>query len=456
MQHTVNQLPVDPGPAAWDAILSPAVKRDSLQTDIDCDWLVIGGGFAGLSAARRLTELHPQHAIVVLEATQVATGASGRNSGFMIDVPHELTASGYTRDTQDSNAHNAGLEHTRREVRLNRAAIDYACKARDEFDMPDEAIRLSGKINGAMSARGQRHNDSYVRNLNALGEVWQRLNAEDMHAVTGTNAYIDGLQTPGTAMLQPALYTRLLAKGIEGCGVRIFEQTPATSIEQQGDEWIVQTPKGRVRASRLFITVNGHLQSFGFYTQHLAHVFTYGSMTRALSSDEVATLAGESNWALTPADALGTTVRRVSGIGGDRLIIRNRASYDPTMKITEERLSSISQTHDQSFANRFPMLSGVEMEYRWGGRLCMARNGGTVFGEIAPGVYSACCQNGLGTARGTIGGKLVAELASGHESSLLDDIQREPKPNRLPPGLFARIGATLQIRWGEHRAGREL
>ncbi len=455
MQHTVSQLPVDPGPAAWDAILPPATKRNSLAGNIDCDWLVIGAGFAGLSAARRLTELHPQQTIVVLEATQVATGASGRNSGFMIDVPHELTASGYTRDT-GTGADNSKLDNTRREIRLNRAAIDYAIKARDEFAMPEEAIRLSGKINGALSERGQTHNDTYVRNLDELNEPWKRLDGNAMHAVTGSSAYIDGLQTPGTAMLQPALYTRLLAEGIENRGVRLFEFSPVISIGQQGDEWRVSTPDGSVRASRLFVTVNGHLQSFGFYTRHLAHVFTYGSMTRALTPHEIAALGGESHWALTPADALGTTVRRVSGVGGDRLIIRNRASYDPSMTINEARLKDVSATHDRSFSVRFPMLDDVQMEYRWGGRLCMARNGGTVFGEIAPGVYSACCQNGLGTARGTIGGKLVAELASGHESTLLDAMQREPKPDRLPPKVLAKIGATLQIRWGEHRAGREL
>ena len=451
MSATIAQLPQDPGPAAWDAILPAAIQRPELTEQRTADWLIVGAGFAGLSAARRLSELHPQSRIVVLEATRIAQGASGRNSGFMIDVPHDLTSSNYAADESDQR-----LQHTHREIRLNRAAIDYALAAREEFAMPDEAIRLSGKINGAMSARGQHHNDLYAEHLNHLGEASERLDAQAMFDVTGTRCYCDGLFSPGSAMLQPALYTRSLAAGIEANGVACFENSPATAFVEQGNEWCVSTPRGSITAPRVILTVNGHLQSFGFFKRHLVHVFTYGSMTRALTPDEVKRLGGHSNWALTPADALGTTVRRVFGIGGDRIVVRNRATYDPSMQVSEKRIAQVAQTHDESFRQRFPMLGDVDMEYRWGGRLCLARNGGTVFGEIADGIFSACCQNGLGTARGTIGGKLVAELASDQTSDLLRDQQALELPNKLPPGPIAALGATAQLRWGEFRAGREL
>ncbi|MCA9772984.1 MAG: FAD-dependent oxidoreductase, partial [Myxococcales bacterium] len=49
---------------------------------------IIGAGFAGLAAARRLAQLRPQDTVVILEARAVAEGPAGRNSGFMIDLPH--------------------------------------------------------------------------------------------------------------------------------------------------------------------------------------------------------------------------------------------------------------------------------------------------------------------------------------------------------------------------------
>ena len=61
----------------------------------NADFLVIGAGFAGLSAARRLNQLQPDAKIVVLEACEVGEGPAGRNSGFMIDLPHDLSSDDY-------------------------------------------------------------------------------------------------------------------------------------------------------------------------------------------------------------------------------------------------------------------------------------------------------------------------------------------------------------------------
>lgn len=104
-------------------------------------------------------------------------------------------------------------------------------------------------------------------------------------------------------------------------------------------------------------------------------------------------------------------MRRISGIGGDRLIIRNRFMFDPTPEITKKRIAKVARDHDRAFAQRFPNLSEAAMEYRWGGRLCLSRYNVQVIGELDDGLFSACCQNGLGTAKGTLAGGLAADLA---------------------------------------------
>ena len=77
--YKTRQLPRDPGPAAWDSILPEAPIYPQLDEDITCDWLVIGAGFAGLSAARRLTQLRGGDRVVVIDATRIAQGPAGRN-----------------------------------------------------------------------------------------------------------------------------------------------------------------------------------------------------------------------------------------------------------------------------------------------------------------------------------------------------------------------------------------
>lgn len=390
--------------------------------------------------------MHPTDRIVVLDACRIAEGPSGRNSGFMIDVPHDLSSDDYGGNSESDH----------RQIRLNRAAIEYAMLAKAQWQMSDEAIVASGKINGAMTARGVAHNDAYARHLQHLNQPFERLDAHAMQEVTGTRCYIEGLYSPGTVMLQPALYTRILADGIESSRLRIYENSPVTSLENQSGNRVARTPKGSVSAPRVILTVNGHLQSFGYYQRHLVHVFTYGSMTRALTKNEIKTLDGRRNWALTPADPLGTTVRRISGTGGDRIIIRNRATFDPALSVSGKRVDRVGKNHDKSFARRFPMLSGVDMEFRWGGRLCLSLNSVSVFGELDKNLFAACCQNGLGTAKGTVAGKLIAELASGENSALLDDQLADTGPAKLPPALIAKIGASVRLKWGEYRAGDEL
>src|SRR3546814_4962069 len=94
--HVVGRLPVDTGVSGWEAIKPRQFPVRTLDSDILADWLVVGAGFGGLSAARRVRELRPHDSLVVLDAPEVATGAPGRNSGFMIDVPLNISSANYS------------------------------------------------------------------------------------------------------------------------------------------------------------------------------------------------------------------------------------------------------------------------------------------------------------------------------------------------------------------------
>jgi len=257
-------------------------------------------------------------------------------------------------------------------------------------------------------------------------------------------------------MLQPALYIHHLAKSVSDRGVQIYENSPVVELVRSGSDWNVKATKGSLTAGKVILATNSHVESFGHFKKRLMHIYLYASMTAALSPSELKALGGYKKWAFTPADPMGTTVRKISGTGGDRIIIRNRFTWSPDKTVSEAKLSAIGKIHDRSFANRFPQLPTTAMDYRWGGLLCLSLNTVPAFGKLESDLYSACCQNGLGTAMGTLSGKLIAELICDQQSESLRAMLSYDQPKRLPPEPFSSLGANAYMRWGEYKAGREL
>ncbi|WP_299842760.1 FAD-binding oxidoreductase [uncultured Paracoccus sp.] len=445
--HRASRTPVFNGPAGWNAILPPAAPRARLEGQTGCDIAILGGGFAGLSAARRLHQIDPTLRIVILDAARIAEGGTGRNSGFMIDLPHELTSSDYA---------GSGDSHDRRLTRLNRHAIDFAEGAVQDYAIPEGYFRRMGKINGAASDAGIASNRSYAAHLGQLGEAHEVLDAQAMREVTGTSYYHGGLYTPGTTMLQPAGYVRGFAAGLEAGGVRIFENSPVLRLESNAGGWLLATEHGAVQASRAIMANNGHLESFGFKRGRLMHIMLNACMTEELSPEDIRALGGEECWGVTPADPMGCTVRRISPAqGGNRIIIRQGGYYRPEMQTSAADLARVTRAMRQKFDARFPMLKHVGFAQSWSGHLCLSKNAVSVMRELEPGLYAACVQNGLGTARGTLTGIGAAELACGQQSAITEFFTAEDEPSRLPPHPFDTIGANAYLRWKEWQSRLE-
>lgn len=442
--HLVSRTPVHNGSAAWSEILGPAPVRAVLRGDVDCDVAIVGAGFAGLSAARRLRQIAPDAKVVVVEAGRVAEGGAGRNSGFMIDLPHELTSYDYS---------GGGEGRDRLLTRLNRHAIDWAGEAVKDYGLPEGYFRRAGKINGAASDAGLATNKSYAAHLVALKEPYELLDAAAMRAITGSSYYQGGLFTSGTAMLQPAGYIRGLADGLARDGVTIFENSPVLRFESAGNGWFLNVATGKLRAPKVILANNGHLESFGFRRGQLMHIMLNACMTEELTDEQLRQMGGEECWGITPSDPMGTTMRRIGRAqGGNRIVIRQGGYYRPGMQTSVADLARLERRMRGKFVARFPQMSEVRFQYSWSGHLCLTKNGVSVMRELEPNLFSACVCNGLGTARGTLLGIATAELACGRTSDITTFFLAENEPAKLPPHPFDTIGANAYMRWKEWRA----
>lgn len=446
-RHVIDRLPVDTGTSGWEAISQRKTPVCRAEGDVTADWLIIGGGFAGLSAARRLSQLRPGEKIVVVDAREIATGPAGRNSGFMIDVPHSLSTGEYSV---------ADGEATATEIMRNRMAIAFAREAAEEYGMSARTFNPSGKINASSSERGVKLNANYARSLAGIGEQHRLLDAADMKALTGSDYYYDGLYTPGAVLIQPAQYIRDLAAGLAD-KITLYEHTPVLELNRSGGVWHARTPNGVISAPKVILGVNGHIADFGFFRGRLMHIFTYASMTKGFSPTSAeGAQTGADHWALLPADPMGATIRKITTDGGEsRIVIRTRFTYDPSIKVSAARVAGIAAEQRKSFEARYPGLKHLPFDNSWAGRLCLSVNGVPAFGEVEEGLYSACCENGLGTVKSTLAGKMAAELATDNLSDPLTQFCHQPLPKRLPPNPFAWLGINSVIRLQEFRAGRE-
>ena len=71
---------------SWVKDLIPRTNIKTLQSNEDSEWLVIGAGYTGLSAARKLGQLYPNQKIIIVDAQLAGEGASSRNSGYLVDT----------------------------------------------------------------------------------------------------------------------------------------------------------------------------------------------------------------------------------------------------------------------------------------------------------------------------------------------------------------------------------
>ncbi|CDX52896.1 FAD dependent oxidoreductase [Mesorhizobium plurifarium] len=437
-----RRLPHHGAQSGWMALLPPRTTRPALDDTVTTDVVIIGAGFAGLAAAVRLADLDPKLSVVVIDADIVGNGASGRNSGFLIDLPHDIASGNFGVDAAAKN---------RDEILVARTAIQHYARLAQENAWDQDIFDPSGKYAIAMTEAGTEHLKAYANQLKSMGEANRLLGAAETEELTGTRSFKSGLFTPGAVMVQPAAMVRAIADSLRH-PVSLFERTPALSIETTSSGCVVKTPKGTINAGRVILATNGHAESFGFGNGKLLHVFTYASLTEPFAPS---LLGGSRKWGATPAAPMGTTIRRINGPDGDRLLIRSRYTYNPNIEAGAGTMKRAGALHDRKFADRFPNHRHLKMQYRWGGAMALTWNSVPLFGQLEDGIFAACACNGIGGTKSTSAGIAAAELLIGHQSRLGDIFRAFDKPQPLPLSPLIGVGARLNLAYREWQAGRE-
>ena len=412
-------------------MLPPRQPNPSATGTIKTKYAIVGAGFTGLAAARRLSELDPGAEIVVLEATTVGEGSSARNSGFV--SPSDM-------------AGGLGKDEIERNLAFNRSSaegFDWLRELITRFGI-DCDLHRSGRIKGAATPDGEKRVRATRDIAHALRIPHALLDREQMKARIGTTYYRCGLATEEGYPVQPAALIRGLADAMPA-NVRLFEQSPVVKLEK-GAKWQLDTGDARITADTVIIAANASIKDFGYLRDRLVTIYTYAAITKKLPPAEGDAFGSMTSWGLLSAHRLGTTVRRV---GPDRLMVRSLYSYERGMSFELVQSELLAR-----FRRRYPELSHTDFDHCWGGVTALTTNGSPSWGRVDDNLYASAGCNGAGVVKGTFLGKKLAEQII--QGNVEDEVRRSyGSANWIAPEPFRSIGFHAIASLERRKAGLE-
>lgn len=437
--NKIHTLPQEDRTNGWSAILPSRVPQPELRGENHFDWLVVGAGYAGLAAARQLAEHHPDESIALVDAGEVGENASGRNSGFAIDLPHS------------AGGHAQTVARAKREIRMGRQAQDRLRQIVQTYHI-DCDWQDCGRYHVAVGERARRTVLApYAHALRQWEEPHEILDRQALAERLGTDYYGWAIYTPGTALVNPAALSRGLADTLPG-NVRLFERSPVIEHDLHGAKPSVKTPAGRIVAARAVLTVNAFSAQFGVYRNRQLPIVLFASLTEPLDARKRALLGAEFVWGATPANGVvGPTIRLTPD---GRLLLRHGFEYSPDLRCDDATRDRARKRHLDMLMRRFPQLGKLNIGHFWMGWLSISRNHAPLFGRVSEHLWALACCNGVGIVRHTAAGLAIADLASGVDSEILRAYHAQERAAWLPPRPVLDAGVRLNMAW-QKVAGRE-
>ncbi|MFT6773105.1 MAG: glycine/D-amino acid oxidase-like deaminating enzyme [Paracoccaceae bacterium] len=381
-----------PEPTLWRDTAAEALTTPPLTGDVFADLVVIGGGFAGCSAA--LTAAQAGASVRVLEARTLAHGGSGRNVGLVnagLWMPPE--------DVELALGEAAG-------ARLNAALAGGPALVFDLIErhaIACEPVR-AGTLHCAHAPSGlgdlqRRHAQGVAR-----GAPLTLLSAAEAKARTGARGLYGALHDARAGTIQPHAYCLGLARAAIAAGAVVHERSPATHIARDGDGWRVTTPGGTVRAGALLVLTNAyHMGADGVAAPQAIPVHYFQLATAPLPPAlRAAVLPGaEGCW----DTAQVMTSWRTDAAG--RLILGAIGALDALAGPVHRAWAA------RKLARLYPALAGQGFAHAWHGRIAMTPDHAPKVLTLGPAGYAAFGWSGRGIAPGTVFGAALARAALG-------------------------------------------
>jgi glycine/D-amino acid oxidase-like deaminating enzyme len=425
---------------SWINQLSKRSNIQSVLKDEDCDWLIVGAGYTGLSAARKLSELHPQKKIILVDAQLAGEGASGRNSGYLVDTT-----------LNDGFTSNKELSNYKKKTDIYKLGIETLKKFIKHYQV-DCDWNNSGKYFASSKYEDKIILLNFSKTLSKLGFEHNLLSKDELTKRLGTSFYSTGLYTIGGVLLHPGKLVRAMVNALPN-NVILYENSTLKKWENKKNVIYCKFENATITTRKIIFCTNGFLKSLGIKTNYNFPLTLTASMTRPLNENEFKSIKEPKEWGVLPVKPMGATVRMTKD---KRILIRNTAEVYNPFKMPNIELKKRSINQKIGIKKRFPSLPDDIIESSWSGIVSRTRNSSQIFEKINNNIYVAGCYNGSGIGVGTLFGEQIAIKASGESSFEINTINSRQEPTWLPPQPFLNVGVKLRLIYERLKANTEI
>ncbi len=425
---------------SWVNDLSPRSNIKTLNSDLNCEWLIIGAGFTGLSAARKLGHLYPNQKILLVDAQLAGEGASSRNSGYLVDTT-----------LNDGFTSNKELEKYKKKADVYKLGIEAVKKFIKEYQV-DCDWNECGKYFASSKLEDKKTLENFSQTLSKLGFKHNLLFNKELSKRLGTNFYNIALHTEGGILLHPGKLVRAMVDTLPE-NVKLFENTLLLNWKKINGLIDCNFKTGTIKTKKIIFATNGFLKSLGIKTNYNFPITLTASMTRSLTDQEFKSIGEPKEWGVLPIRPMGATIRMTKD---RRILIRNTAEVYNPFQMSNLELNKRVLKQKKGIKKRFPQLPDDVIQTSWSGIVSRTRNSSQIFEKIEQNIFVAGCYNGSGIGVGTLFGEQIAIKASGQNSKEIDTIELRDKPTWLPPEPFLSLGVKVRLFYESIKAKSEI
>ena len=425
---------------SWIKDLTPRTNIKTLQSNDDSEWLIIGAGYTGLSAARKLGQLYPNQKIIIVDAQLAGEGASSRNSGYLVDTT-----------LNDGFTSNKELDNYKKKTDIYDLGIKVVKKFINEHQV-DCDWNECGKYFASSKIEDEKILRNFSNTLSKLGFEHNLLSNNELSKRLGTNFYNIALFTKGGVLLHPGKLVRAMIDVLPK-NVFLYENSSLLNWDKTKDIITCEFKNGKIKTKKIIFATNGFLKSLGIKSNYNFPITLTASMTRTLTDEEFKSIGEPKEWGVLPVRPMGATIRMTKD---RRILIRNTAEVHNPFKMSNSNLEKRSISQKIGIRKRFPQLPDDIIQSSWSGIVSRSRNSSQIFEKIDNNVFAAGCYNGSGIGVGTLFGEQIAIKASEDSTNEIETIEARNKPTWLPPQPFLNLGVKTRLIYERLRARSEI